>query len=50
MLGGYAASQYILAGHLALFGGLFLFVLAGVLMYRSTPPKSDKDDPFSREP
>jgi hypothetical protein len=51
MLAGYAAMNYVLAGRLALFGGLFLFVLAGVLMYRSSPPsKIDEEDPFSREP
>lgn len=29
---------YQLAGRLAIYGGLFLFVLAGVMMYRSSPP------------
>ncbi|HTU89989.1 MAG TPA: hypothetical protein VMF69_07825 [Gemmataceae bacterium] len=45
MLGGYAATSYVLAGHLAIYLGLFLFVLAGVLMYRSAPPpKKDIND------
>lgn len=45
MLGGYAATNYFLAGRLAVFAGLFLFVMAGVLMYRSSPrSKKDIDD------
>lgn len=36
---------YQMAGRLAIYGGLFLFVMAGVLMYRSSPPPSkDLDD------
>jgi hypothetical protein len=31
---------YQMAGRLAIYGGLFLFVMAGVLMYRSSPPPS----------
>ncbi len=38
MLGGYVALDYVLAGRLAIFGGLILFVLAGVSMYRHSPP------------
>jgi hypothetical protein len=38
MLGGYAVLDYVLAGRLAIFGGLILFVLAGVSMYRNSPP------------
>jgi hypothetical protein len=30
--------RYQLLGRLAIYGGLFLFVMAGVLMYRSSPP------------
>jgi hypothetical protein len=44
MLGGYAALDYVLAGRLAIFAGLILFVLAGVSMYRSPPPTKDSDD------
>ena len=45
ILGGYAAMNYVLAGRLAIFGGLVLFVLAGVMMYRSAPPPTkDSDD------
>jgi hypothetical protein len=45
MLGGYAALDYVLAGRLAIFGGLILFVLAGVSMYRNSPPPTkDSDD------
>lgn len=44
MLGGYAAMNYTLAGRLAFFGGLVLFVLAGVLMYRSAPPPTKDSD------
>ncbi len=44
MLGGYAAMSYVLAGRLAIFGGLVLFVLAGVSMYRSAPPTKDTGD------
>jgi hypothetical protein len=40
MLGGYAALDYVLAGRLAIFGGLILFVLAGGMMYRSTPNRN----------
>jgi len=36
---------YQMAGRLAIYGGLFLFVLAGVVMYRSSPPPTkDIDD------
>lgn len=36
---------YQMAGRLAIYVGLFLFVMAGVLMYRSSPPPSrDIDD------
>ena len=36
---------YQLAGQLAIYGGLFLFVMAGVLMYRSSPPpRKDADE------
>jgi hypothetical protein len=36
---------YQLAGRLAIYGGLFLFVMAGVLMYRSSPtPTKEIDD------
>lgn len=42
MLGGYAATSYSMAGQLAVFAGLFLFVLAVVQMYRSSPPPSDE--------
>ncbi len=38
MLGGYAATSYNMAGQLAIFVGLFLFVLAAIQMYRSSPP------------
>jgi hypothetical protein len=41
MLGGYAAVDYVLAGRLAIFGGLVLFVSAGVSMYRSSPPTTE---------
>ena len=41
MLGGYAATSYLLAGHLAIYVGLILFVLAGIMMYRSSPPPTD---------
>lgn len=44
MLGGYFARNYVLAGRLAVFGGLFLFVMAGVLMYRSSPPPTKESD------
>jgi hypothetical protein len=45
MLGGYAALGYVLAGRLAIFGGLILFVVAGVTMYRNSPPPTkDSDD------
>mgnify|MGYP001363870556 CR=1 FL=1 len=35
---------YQIPGRLALFGGLFLFVTAGVLMYRHAPPTPTNDD------
>jgi hypothetical protein len=44
MLGGYAALDYVLAGRLAIFGGLILFVLAGVSMYRNSPPATKDND------
>ncbi len=44
MLGGYAALDYVLAGRLAIFGGLILFVLSGVSMYRSSPPPTEGSD------
>jgi hypothetical protein len=44
MLGGYAALDYVLAGRLAIFGGLILFVLAGVSMYHSSPPPTKDSD------
>lgn len=44
MLGGYAALDYVLAGRLAIFGGLILFVLAGVSMYRNSPPPTKDSD------
>jgi hypothetical protein len=42
---------YQMAGRLAIYGGLFLFVLAAVIMYRS-PESSKKEDeaPSSRDP
>jgi hypothetical protein len=36
---------YVIPGRLALFGGLFLFVAAGVLMYRHAPKKRNEDEP-----
>jgi hypothetical protein len=37
---------YQLLGRLAIYGGLFLFVMAGVLMYRSSPsPPHDSERP-----
>jgi len=44
MLGGYIALDYVLAARLAIFGGLILFVLAGVSMYRSSPPPTEDGD------
>ncbi len=44
MLGGYAAVDYVLAARLAIFGGLILFVLAAVSMYRSSPPPTKDSD------
>lgn len=42
MLGGYAATNYVpVAARLAIYGGLVLFVTAGVLMYRCSPPSED---------
>ncbi len=36
---------YLLAGRLGIYVGLFLFVMAGVLMYRSSPPsRKDADE------
>jgi hypothetical protein len=35
---------YQMAGRLAIYGGLFLFVLAGVIMYRSSPPPTKNID------
>ncbi len=35
---------YQMVGRLAIYFGLFLFVLAGVLMYRSSPPPKMDDD------
>ena len=35
---------YQMAGRLAIYFGLFLFVLAGVLMYRSSPPSKPDDE------
>ena len=35
---------YQMAGRLAIYGGLFLFVLAGVVMYRSSPPPTKNLD------
>src|SRR5579871_50089 len=35
--------RYQLLGRLAIYGGLFLFVMAGVVMYRSTPPRKDQE-------
>jgi hypothetical protein len=35
---------YQMAGRLAIYGGLFLFIMAGVLMYRSTPPSKDLEE------
>ncbi len=40
----YREPPYQMAGRLAIYFGLFLFVLAGVLMYRSSPPPSKMDD------
>jgi hypothetical protein len=34
---------YQLAGQVAIFAGVFLFIMAGVLMYRS-PPRANKDE------
>lgn len=44
MLGGYAAMSYVMAGQLAIFVGLFLFVVAAIQMYRSSPPPSNEID------
>lgn len=44
MLGGYAATSYSMAGHLAIYVGLILFVVAGIVMYRSSPPKREIDE------
>jgi hypothetical protein len=44
MLGGYAALDYFVGARLAIFGGLILFVLAGALMYRSSPPPMKDHD------
>jgi hypothetical protein len=45
MLGGYVAMDYITGARLALFGGLLLFVNAGILMYRKSPQSTkDSDD------
>ena len=38
-----APPRYQLLGRLAIYGGLFLFVMAGVLMYRSAPPRKDQE-------
>lgn len=35
---------YQMAGRLAIYGGLFLFVLAGIQMYHSSPPSQKNDD------
>lgn len=35
---------YEMPGRLAIYGGLILFVMAGVIMYRSSPPKMELDD------
>ncbi len=35
---------YPMAGRLAIYGGLFLFVLAGIQMYHSSPPPKMDDD------
>lgn len=35
---------YRIPGQLAIYGGLVLFVAAGFLMYRKTPPKRDADE------
>ena len=35
---------YQMAGRLAIYGGLFLFVLAGIQMYHSSPPPKKDDD------
>jgi hypothetical protein len=40
---------YQMAGRLAVYAGLFLFVLAGVQMYRSSPPPT-KDSPSEPRP
>jgi hypothetical protein len=41
---------YQIPGRLAVYGGLFLFVAAGVLMYRRPPaPKSEADGPSEPE-
>ena len=38
-------APYEMPGRLAIYGGLILFVMAGVIMYRSSPPpKTDLDD------
>jgi hypothetical protein len=36
---------YQIPGRLAIYGGLFLFVAAGFLMYRKSPPKKDAEEP-----
>ncbi|HTU20142.1 MAG TPA: hypothetical protein VMG10_18905 [Gemmataceae bacterium] len=36
--------SYQRAGRLAIYGGLFLFVMAGVVMYRSSPPPTKDND------
>jgi hypothetical protein len=38
-------SRYQMVGRLAIYFGLFLFGLAGVSMYRSSPPPRRDDDP-----
>lgn len=35
---------YRMAGRLAVYGGLILFVMAGVVMYRSSPPSTRNSD------
>lgn len=44
MLGGYAAMSYVMAGQLAIFVGLFLFVVAAIQMYRNSPPPTEEID------
>jgi hypothetical protein len=37
------SSPYLLLGRLAIYGGAYLFVMAGVLMYRNAPPPKESE-------